>query len=511
MRRSDSRPDAEPYLHCLRDTHRPLRARRSSIRADASPQSGKPTAACRRASGVRFLPRCAAVRAGSKLRAKSERRWPDRTCLANSNPAIPQLHPLSFDRGFDAPIFTRRCSERSWRRLLLRQLRSLDKDQLRDLADALRAFFLKWTSPPLGSSELRGSVGEKHYKHPYLIGDLALYLDTVVMRDPLETWLEDATVAEETAEGLAHAVAILRKYEPCIRHGLVIPAPFPRTLSMWGAGRLNDVDGAALAHELARDYQFANTILPGRVDLPTRLRSIPGTMDQWSRYHDDEADPYLAPDIPSDLELAYESILEAVVTEAWGKVDRMRHAIHAQARFVSLSANDEAAIAGGLSAIGRRLGMDPAAEDQIHQRVIHTLLQADVPALRGITPELALSVRQEDGFEEWRATFRSVVLEAESLTEPVTDQLISDRLFLAAKAAERSVSRSRALSSAFRSEWRRAAVELPLWAGMSTVVPAGKFITAARATGGLARVLAEAIGPRRAEGANAVIVKLVNR
>jgi hypothetical protein len=399
------------------------------------------------------------------------------------------------------------------------ELRRLDSARLGDVADALRVFYLRWTAPPLERSELRASVGEKYGGLPEFIGDLALYVDTVVIPDPLEEWLERFQSLEKFRHGsgavddLACAVAALRRYEGCMQHGFVIAAPPPGVLSSWGGqtGPGSGLDMSRLARELARDYRFAEGMLPLRVDIPERLRSIPGTMDQWARYFDEAYDGYLTADIDSDLERAYDDIVDSLVGDTWRMIERMCHAIHAGARFMPLSSADDAAIAGGLNVIARRLGVQPEGIGSVHEQVVRTLFHADVPALHKITPELAVSVREEDGFEEWRAVFRSVVLEAEGLSQPWTDQLIADRLFLAAKATERSVSRSRALSSAFRAEWRQAMVELPLWAAVSTIVPAGKFITAARATGSFARVFAEAIGPHSAEGANAVIVKLVNR
>lgn len=399
------------------------------------------------------------------------------------------------------------------------ELRRLDRSRLGDLADALRVFFLRWTAPALEGGELRASVGERYVGLPEFVGDLALYVDTVVILDPLEEWLESFHTLESfrrdsrAADDLASAVAGLQRYDCCIQRGFVIAAPSPRVLSSWG-GETGPGPGLAmseLAHELARDYRFAENMLPLRQGIPERLRSIPGTMDQWVRHFEKADDRYVTADIDFDLERAYDDIVESLVEDTWGIIERMCNAIHSGARFMPLSVDDDAAIAGGLNVIARRLGAQREDIGSVHEQVVRTLLRADVPALRKITPELAVSVREEDGFEEWRAAFRSVVLEAEGLSKPWSDQLIADKLFLAAKSTERSVSRSRALSSAFRAEWRQAMVELPLWAAVSTIVPAGKFITAARATGGLARVFAEAIGPHSAEGANAVIVKLVNR
>jgi hypothetical protein len=288
----------------------------------------------------------------------------------------------------------------------------------------------------------------------------------------------------------------------------VLPAPFPAQLSRWGGGSgLNVWDDARV---LGADHAFAAAVAPSMLwNGQQRWQRLPGTRQQWEYFHDPDADRYLHPDIPPHLEREFDLASDHAHTEAALKLERMLHAAHAAARFIPLSPNDEAAMNRGIAAVQAAARTSVLAD--VHSDVVQRLAITDVPALREITPELALSVRREEAFEEWRQTLRSLVLFAQHLDPKSALQLLTDQLDSVAESARRTVSRSRALTEAFRNEYRKAAIELPLWAATAAYLPAGKVFTAARAIGGLAFLTAKVLWPPKPEGANAVVIKLVNR
>ncbi len=351
----------------------------------------------------------------------------------------------------------------------------LSADQLRHAREALEDFFRNWTAPfPRGKDELRVSVGEQYLgrNRGRLIGDLALYAHTVVVRDPLERWLDERDGLEDSASGsmLAAGLQSLEEIQELVDSRVVLPAPFA-SRNRWAnhgsrgdySREIEEATYSEMVKEATADLGFAERVL-GK--LPIRADHWPLVL--WEEDPDDpDRDLSLMADLPDPAsDVALNGALMEVKVEASLKIDRLLHAYNAGAIFTPLSRNDQAFVDAALPGL---IDTPSSPAREIEAEVISTLTEIRVPALSGLSPANLVAARREaDGFEEWRAYLRDLLNKTRAATNADTgkmEYLVNDELKRAAAEVRAEVSRSRVLREATRESGSRVAVSSLIWLG----------------------------------------------
>lgn len=381
----------------------------------------------------------------------------------------------------------------------------LSKSQLIQAREALTQYFRHWSPPTLKDGELRVSVGEQHLRprSKTLLSSLALYAHSVVIRDPLERWLDLASMGiYPLAEGLSSELRESERLREMIEAGTVISAPYPN--GRWS----RDSDQYMtwqLAHEASADPKFASIVLG---ELPIREDLWPLLVLEEDP-NDPERDLSLISELPDpQRDGRLDLQLDRVLTEADHKAERLLHAENAGAAFTPLSIRDKAFVDIGLSKLLAQEGI----AGEIDALMVSTLADVSIPDLDGLKPREASSVRHSsEAFEEWRQYLRKLLLETASARPgdlAAVQFLVNEELHRVAADIRREVSRSRAL--------RVATKDTVVSAGLSAILLGGVSLTSGSAlplagigAGALARALTSSLLRRTPDGYRGVMLRLL--
>jgi hypothetical protein len=346
----------------------------------------------------------------------------------------------------------------------------LSKTQLRQANDALEQFFVEWTPPPEKEGELRVSVGEQHLAgRERLLGDLALYAHTVVIRDPLERWLESRPAGARTATSYDLAVELraLDEIAELIDSEAVLPAPFLGRHRWRQLGTGSD-EQDQLVKEASSKPGFAHAAIG---ELPISDETWPLVVLEEDPQNPDR-DLSLVEGLPDpDRDGVLAAALGSVGFEAHNKVERLLHASNAGAIFTPLSRNDQAFVDAALPGL---IHPPAHASASIDADIIGTLAEIRVPTLDDLSPQNLVATRREsESFEQWRSYLRELI---EMTTTSGGDDkekiafMVNDRLERVAAEVRKEVSLSRTLKNAARNSTSVVAVNSVLWGGAAGVL-----------------------------------------
>lgn len=363
------------------------------------------------------------------------------------------------------------------------EMRRLSDRQLEELIVGLEDYFLAWRPPPRRPGEFRVCISDRYTHNRDRLSDLVLWAHRVVVRDPLEEWL-DMTAGlgwtDALRDVLAAKVGDLRDLQLAIDHDAVILAPYPAWVTDWGtapATRESDpftekAEFWASVAALAGEPDFAASVI-GPLDA-----------DAWRRTlaEGDPDDPRA--DMAwrlGELERIPQGWISEVEVKAGTKVKRLAHCSHSDARFVPFSASDEPLL---------RLGVPEARADGnagMDEGVFQTLLAVTFPRLDGLSTSDALLVRRdEESFERWRHFIADLMLDSNAKARAAgvsLQDLVNDNLDAVIRDAREAVSRSAALKKYAAGEMRvrvalltaAAAVAASTGSAAPAVVPALQF------------------------------------
>lgn len=121
------------------------------------------------------------------------------------------------------------------------EIGALSRHELRLIRDALTDHFRRWT--PTSSADhgtrIYNSPGYSFQLDPVPFSSAALLFDVVVLRDPLEVWLEDEWLwVEEGTDSdlrssLGAALGVHKEFQPAINAGAVEFVPRSPRVSSW--------------------------------------------------------------------------------------------------------------------------------------------------------------------------------------------------------------------------------------------------------------------------------------
>lgn len=315
------------------------------------------------------------------------------------------------------------------------QALKLNDRELADLVEGLREHFRNWRPPPRRPDEFRVCISDRHVGHAQRLSDLVLWVHTVVVRDPLEKWLDELRVYSYDRSEREELVSALEAYahlHPATAAGAVLPAPYATWVTEWGAGGSgfanDDVYGEVL--QLAKEPRFARSVVAMESDRAWRAiwaneRSDP--LPEWDAEHVRPS----SPDVVDEVEM-----------KAMTKVERLAQCEATGSRFVPFSPSDEALVELGLAAL---LG----AADSFDEGVFRTMLGVSFPRLDSISSKEALAVRRtEESFAEWRDFLAEVLLDANAKAVAASislQELVDQELESQLRKAQTAVSRSKSL------------------------------------------------------------------
>jgi hypothetical protein len=344
---------------------------------------------------------------------------------------------------------------------------NLSPAQLKRANDALEQFFVEWTPPPEKEGELRVSVGEQYLKGRRLLGDLALYAHRVVIRDPLERWLESRPAGGRTAtaQDLGLELRALDEIGELIDSEAVLPAPFLGRHRWRQLGVGTDVDGEQdeMVKEASSRPGFAHAAIG---DLPVSDEVWPLVVLEEDPKNPDR-DLSLVDGLPDrDRDGVLSAAIDSVSFEANNKVERLLHASNARAVFTPLSRNDQAFVDAALPGLIYRPA-HPAAS--IDADIIGTLAEIRVPILDDLSPQNLVAARQgSESFERWRSYLRELIemtISAGGDDKEKIAFMVNDRLQRVAYEVQEEVSLSQTLRNAARSSTSLVVVNSILWGG----------------------------------------------